>query len=388
MSAARSPVRPKVGIDLAPVELAHRAAGTARLVGEQARALAALEVPWDWVPLTLTRENPLWDAFARFEPEVGGSGKTSLRSALWTGPAWQRRGCALGFATNGLAPVRGLPVVSNFFDANIYEFGNTWIRTGRLTGFLILRLLARITVHRSRRLFILSEYGRRIMSAVFPRQAAKFEVTPGGVTALAPCPATPPAWARALDRPFFLNVGVFSDNKNQVRVLEAWRAWQQEDPAAPALVFLGLGDPHYLETVVRPAVARLPRPQEVLLPGRVPDEDLSWAYTHALGYLQPSFAEGFGLPIVEAMSAGCPVACARSTSLPETAGEAAVYFDPALPADIGRAARQLAADEALRRRLAEEGSRRAALFTWPANAAAVARGIEKTLVDLGALPSA
>lgn len=388
MSRAANPrAKPKVGIDLAPIELAHRAAGTARLVAEQARALAALEVPWDWVPLALSRENPLLSAFSTEEVEFGGQQKTSLRSSFWTGPAWRRRGCALGFCTNGLVPFGGLPVVANFFDANIYEFGHTWIRTGRLTGLLILRLLARVTVQRSRRLFILSQYGRDKMASIFPRHAHKFEVTPGGVTALTPPSPTPPPWARSLDRPFFLNVGVFSDNKNQSRVLEAWQAWQREDPAAPALVFLGLGDPHYLETVVRPLVARLSQPGLVLIPGRVSDAELSWAYAHALGYLQPSFAEGFGLPIVEAMTAGCPVACSRSTSLPETAGDAAIYFDPAQPTEILQAARRLAGDAALRERLAVAGRDRAARFTWPENAAAVARGIESTLIELGRLPA-
>src|SRR4051794_4437921 len=81
--------RPRVGIDLAPAEQPS-AAGTARHVAEQARALRRLHLDWDWVPLTQTRENPLWPEFAEFVPEVGGDRRTSVRSSLWNGAAWRR----------------------------------------------------------------------------------------------------------------------------------------------------------------------------------------------------------------------------------------------------------------------------------------------------------
>ncbi len=373
--------RPQVGIDLAPAEQSG-AAGTARLVTEQARALSRLDVPWDWVPLVRSPQNPLWPEYSRYFPEVGGSPRTSVRSSLWNGGAWSRRRCDLVFATNGLAPFRGPTAVSNFFDANIYEFGDTWIRSGRVAGLLILRCLARVTVLRSRRLFILSHYGRDKMASVFPKASDRFVVVPGGVTELPPPPAETPAWAESLPPRFFVNVGVFSDNKNQPRLLEAWRQWQEVDPDAPGLALLGSGDEHFLASVIRPAAARLPHPERVCLPGRVSDADLAWAYSHALGCVQPSFAEGFGLPLVEAMSAGCAVACSRSTSLPETAGDAAIFFQPADPADIARAVQRLAADEPLRKELVQRGRLRSQVFTWEANAAAVAGEIESVLSTL------
>lgn len=378
----QSPPRPRplVGIDLGPVEQATRAAGTARLVEEQARALSRLEVPWDWQPVCETEGNPLRELFAPARIIAGGGRRVSLRNSFWTGPAWRKAGCELAFATNGLVPWFGGPrLVSNFFDASIFDFGRTWIRTGRLKAYLILRTLTLLTLRRSERLFILSHYGRDRMASLFPKYAAKFVVVPCGLSALAAPAATPPAWAAPLQKPFVLNVGVFSDNKNQARLIEAWAAWQQEDAQAPELVLVGAGDAEYLQTRIHPAIARLPRPGEVHLAGRIPDAELSWAYANATAYVQPSFAEGFGLPLLEAMAAGCAIASARSTSLPETAGDAAIFFDPAQPADIAQAVRRLTSDAGLRAELIARGRERAKLFTWEQNAQLIAREIASVL---------
>lgn len=379
--------RPLVGIDLGPIEQATRAAGTARLVEEQARALARLDVPWEWQPVTETDANPLRELFAPARAIAGGGRRVSVRNSFWTGPAWRRAGCDLAFATNGLVPWFGGPrLVSNFFDASIFDFGATWIRTGRLKAYLILRTLTLLTLRRSERLFILSNYGRERMASLYPRYAAKFVVVPCGLSALsAPC-AQPPAWAAGLQKPFVLNVGVFSDNKNQARLIEAW-ASLQADPQAPELVLVGAGDAAYLDAHIRPAIARLPRPAEVRLAGRVPDAELAWAYAHALTYVQPSFAEGFGLPLLEAMAAGCAIASSRSTSLPETAGDAAVFFDPASPRDIAAAVRRLAGDAALRQSLIGLGRERAQLFTWERNAQLIAAEIEQVLGRPSAPPA-
>ena len=83
----------------------------------------------------------------------------------------------------------------------------------------------------------------------------------------------------------------------------------------------------------------------------------------------PSLAEGFGLPVVEAMRRGLPVACADATSLPEVAGDAALLFDPLDAGAIRAAVSRLLDDAALRDDLAARGRERAALFTWEACAA-------------------
>ena len=81
-----------------------------------------------------------------------------------------------------------------------------------------------------------------------------------------------------------------------------------------------------------------------------------------------SINEGFGIPILEAMRRGVPVACSRASALPEVAGDAARYFDPYDVKDIARALLELLADRELAARLVERGRERQARFTWEATA--------------------
>jgi len=78
----------------------------------------------------------------------------------------------------------------------------------------------------------------------------------------------------------------------------------------------------------------------------------------------PSLFEGFGLPVLEAMAAGCPVACSDRAALPEVAGNAALYFDPTDVEAIAESIRLLWSDEASRRRLVAAGRSRVAQFSW------------------------
>lgn len=98
--------------------------------------------------------------------------------------------------------------------------------------------------------------------------------------------------------------------------------------------------------------------------GRVEDAILKQYMAYADALVFPSLYEGFGLPPLEAMAAGCPVISSDAASLPEICGEAALYCDPHSPADIAGKIRMLLADGALREELRTKGAARARLFTW------------------------
>ncbi|CAG4887786.1 glycosyltransferase family 4 protein [Paraburkholderia saeva] len=101
----------------------------------------------------------------------------------------------------------------------------------------------------------------------------------------------------------------------------------------------------------------------ITFPGYLPNSELSTLVSHCRGVVFPSLYEGFGLPVIEAMAAGVPVACSNTTSLPEVAAEAAILFDPRVPDQIADAMITLVGDEALRARLIHAGQQRANEFS-------------------------
>ncbi|MCZ7592067.1 MAG: glycosyltransferase family 4 protein [Kiritimatiellae bacterium] len=235
------------------------------------------------------------------------------------------------------------------------------------------------SIQRAQALFIDSEYCRNQIARHLPHQAHKFIVAPCGIKQPGPPGAKPPSWATPSDRPFFLYVGSFSDNKNQRTLLAAWHLFQTKYPDAPRLVLIGPGRGQYMDEVIHPLHRALPRPEEVILPGFTAEEDLNWAFWNATAYLQPSIAEGFGLPVIEAMSCGLPVACSDSTSLPEVAGGNALLFNPHSPNSILEAIEKLWQDQALRAQMAEAGRIHATRYTWEKNAKIVADAIHSQL---------
>jgi glycosyltransferase involved in cell wall biosynthesis len=98
--------------------------------------------------------------------------------------------------------------------------------------------------------------------------------------------------------------------------------------------------------------------------GFVPDEDLVHIYNMATVYCQPSFAEGFGLPVLEAMACGTPVLCSRTHSLPEIAGEAALYFNPNDVSELSALLLTLTHDPQLQKSLSQKGIAQVKNFSW------------------------
>lgn len=157
---------------------------------------------------------------------------------------------------------------------------------------------------------------------------------------------------------------------------------REEKNAAPYLLFLGNDKPHKnLEGLLRawPRVhAAHPTLSLVLAgvkPGRtlpegakavgwVPDENLPALVALAEALVQPSFAEGFGLPVIEAQAAGTPVACSDLPALREAAGDAAVFFDPHDIDSMVAGIERILKEEELRKILRKNGRERAAKFTW------------------------
>ncbi len=341
-----------------------------------------LDVPWTWIPLVEAKSNPLFEETSQrgLNPVVVKGRKVWTRATFDVGRAWAENRCDLGFATAYFVPFWGCRVVANLFDSNAFEFGWTWVQTGRRWNYYLNRSLITYGLWRAERLFVNSQYCADVVRKKFPALASKVCVTnPGILPPLDEQKGIRPAILANVRKPYCLFTGVFSENKNQRRLIEAWARWQQADPDAPSLVLVGHCDADYLNTRILPARLGTPRPEEIILTDFLSNEELSWCYRHASLYIQPSFAEGFGLPVIEAMSYGIPVATSNTTSLPEVGGDAAVYFDPGSVDSIFEVIRALWGDFEKRRLLIGRGTLRPMNYTWEKNAQAVALQIEAVL---------
>jgi glycosyltransferase involved in cell wall biosynthesis len=165
--------------------------------------------------------------------------------------------------------------------------------------------------------------------------------------------------------PVILSVAAKRVNKNLARLIGALPTVLERQPDA-MLVLPGNPTPH--ERELRALTAELGVAGSVVFPPYVAAADLEGLYALASCFVFASINEGFGLPILEAMRRGTPVACARASALPEVAGEAALYFDPHSVPDIARALSELLANRELAERLVALGRAHQASFTWEATA--------------------
>lgn len=162
------------------------------------------------------------------------------------------------------------------------------------------------------------------------------------------------------ERRVLLSLSAKRPHKNLAALIEA----VAELPPAERPLLVLPGYPTWHERELRELAAARGVSADVCLLGWVGGAELEglWALTEA--FVFPSLYEGFGLPVLEAMARGVPVACSDTSSLPEVAGEAALLFDPRDRASIAAALRRLLNDEVLRERLRVLGTQRAREFTW------------------------
>ena len=168
--------------------------------------------------------------------------------------------------------------------------------------------------------------------------------------------------------PFFLAAGAISPRKNIQRILEGFKQVKNNIPHQLVLV----GGQGWDTSEVSKVLADPSLSARVHQLGYVSDEELQALYKQADFYIHPSLFEGFGLTVLEAMAASCPVITSNVSSLPEVAGKAALLVDPLSVDDIAEAIESLALSASLKSDLIARGLSRAQLFSWQQTAQGVA----------------
>jgi glycosyltransferase involved in cell wall biosynthesis len=209
---------------------------------------------------------------------------------------------------------------------------------------------------------------------------SRIDVVPPGYGTRPVAEPTPEAELRSrLDLgtgPIVLTASHKRPYKNLARVVQAMPALRER---FPDLMLVMPGHPTKHEAVLREEAERLGVSSSLRLLDWLDSSDLEGLYRCASCFVYPSLKEGFGLPILEAMQRGLPVACSDASSLPEVAGDAAVYFDPHDTASIASAVIRLLSDDALAERLRSAGRERCRQFTWRSTAERTLTAYERAM---------
>jgi glycosyltransferase involved in cell wall biosynthesis len=256
------------------------------------------------------------------------------------------------------------PVVVSVHDVSFLEFPEYFTRY-RCTQ---LRLTVKRTVEKAAAVLTPSEFSRNAILQHYRIDPRKIVVAHNAVSSQFRPIGRKPALAGVEEKfglrgPFVLTVGDLQPRKNHLGLLKAFEEAMRANPQlAHRLVFVGK-ETWYSKELHR-AVAQSSVSERVHFTGFIDDMQLVQFYGACELFVFPSFYEGFGLPILEAMACGRAVACSNTSAMPEVADAAAILFDPRSTREIARAMADVLLDPELRVRLERLGAQRASLFSW------------------------
>lgn len=235
-----------------------------------------------------------------------------------------------------------------------------------------LRFTVRRTVRRAVQVITGSEFSKRSILRAYGLDDSKVVVLPNAVSSSFR-PISREGAQRwifqrfGLPAPFVLTVADLQPRKNHLTLISAFEELLRAHPQLPHHLVI-VGKETWYSPVIKAAAARSVAVDRIHFTGFVSDEELLRFYGGCDLFVQPSFYEGFGLPILEAMACSRAVACSNTSAMPEVADSAALLFNPRSKAEIVRAMADLLLDSELRARMERLGTHRATMFSWEESA--------------------
>jgi glycosyltransferase involved in cell wall biosynthesis len=346
-------------------------AGRGRYVRELLRALAALDAGHLYVLYARERwEDPALAGDRRFHWRIVAAGEPQW-SALAAVHA--SRECDVVLAANSylMAAAARVPALTTVYDLTTFRRDIALPR-----GAALERLTLPLAVRRASALLAISAATRDDLVARFPSAAPKTHVTELAADPVFgdgdPAADAEVVRRHGLDKPYVLALGTLEPRKNLPRLIEAFAGLDPQLRAAHELVLVGGSG--WADGEIDASIAR--HRDVVRALGYVEDGDLPALYRRAALFAYPSLFEGFGLPVLEAMTAGTAVLTSDVSSLPEVGGDAVAYADPLSVEAIGAQLDALLRAPGERERLAAAGRERSHRFSWKRTAEETLRAVE------------
>jgi len=256
-------------------------------------------------------------------------------------------------------PFAPCPLVATIHDLAFEHLPETFKRR----SWMQLRLTVRATARRAAQIITVSDYSRDDIVATYGIAPERITVTPE---------AASPHFARVTNsnelkrvresygiaKDYILSLCSIQPRKNLVRLIEASTRLRRDRPAGEFPQLVLAGKRAWLDRETIRAAERNSFDRDIVFTGYVPDRDLPALYSGAICFVYPSYYEGFGLPVLEAMQCGVPVIAGNRTSLPEVVNDAGVLFDPFDEVALANAIARLAAESGLRAAMGAAGRAR------------------------------
>jgi glycosyltransferase involved in cell wall biosynthesis len=263
-----------------------------------------------------------------------------------------------------------VPTVVTVHDVSFLEHPEYFTQSRRSQ----LRLTVGRSVRNAARILTVSEFSRDAILRAYDIDPTKITVIPNAANPEFRVIGRERARKAVIDRlkfrePFIFSVGDLQPRKNQIGLIEAFSKLLNECPQLKHHLVL-TGKETWFTRKVLDAAKASGFASRIHFTGFVSDGELLQLYNACDCFVFPSFYEGFGLPILEAMACGRAVACSNTSSMPEVADGAGLFFNPHRSGEITRALKDILLDSELRGRMERLGLKRAAGFTWKKSASA------------------
>jgi glycosyltransferase involved in cell wall biosynthesis len=256
------------------------------------------------------------------------------------------------------------PVVVSIHDVSYLEHPEFFTRMRRTQ----LQFTVDRTVRTAAKILTLSEFSRQGIAKAYRLDPSRIAVVPAACSEVFKPTSKTKAKAFVegrfqIEAPFVLCVGDLQPRKNPLGLIHAFESLVANCPELPHHLVM-VGKDTWYSPRVHQAAENSPFGNRIHFTGWVDDAELLQLYNGCDIFVFPSFYEGFGIPILEAMACGRAVACANTSAVPEVAGKAAVLFDPHSTEEMMAAMRSLLRNAEMRARMERAGQQNAARFSW------------------------